>query len=132
MAERAATESWPNPANPDEGLAGFQAEIRAVAADLKGIFLHLAGLLTSLPSTADESSDEDLDDNPAPLLAARTAVLCGMTDHLSPLITGLRIAGGVEPAEAEPTAPALPDALLMSSEWWDDDPSADAEDEEVA
>lgn len=100
MTERAATESWPN---ADEELGDFQAELRAVVANLMWVFLYLAGLVTSLPLTSEETSDDDLDDSPAPLLEARTAVLCGMTDHLLPLIANLRLAADFETAEAERT-----------------------------
>ena len=98
---------------PTAPAGELRAELRAVAARLTDVFLHLADLATSLPVTAEESSMEDLADSPGAVVEIRTTILCGMADHLRPLIVDFLLAAGLRPAEVERAVPALPDALLL-------------------
>jgi hypothetical protein len=89
-------------------ITEVQAQLGLVADELRGTFFRLAGLVTSLPRTAQEASAQDLDEDTDRATTVRTAVLCVMTDHLQPAIHSLLAAASYRP---EATAPAVADFL---------------------
>ena len=57
-------------------VAEVQAQLGEVAGELKGTFFRLAGLIACLPSTAQEDSAQDLDDELDRATAVRSKVPC--------------------------------------------------------
>ena len=84
-------------------LAQVQEQMRQVADRLTGDFFLLAGLVTLLPRSPEEVSEQDLDEDPDPVTELRAAALCVMTDHLRPAIVDLLGAACHRPDLASPS-----------------------------
>lgn len=82
-------------------ITEVQAQLADIAGELKGTFYRLAGLVASLPRTAQEASAQDLDGDTDRATWVRTATLCVMTDHLQPAIQNLLAAASYQPGATD-------------------------------
>jgi len=107
-------------------LLEVQLELRGVAAQLSALFFHLAALASSIPLTLEETSHDDLDDEPPASVQIRSAILAGMHDHLRPLARDLLVAAGRGAAEAEGALPDLAEELVAAVAAGDEAPEGGA------
>lgn len=97
-------------------LAAARLQLRGVAGELTGMFFELERLLRAMGTSPEERSQEDLDDlRPSPAVELRTAILCGLQDHLQPLIRDFLVASGCAPAEVARATPVLAEELRLAA-----------------
>lgn len=97
-------------------IVEVQEQIRREAEVLQATFFRLAGLLTVLPRSSQETSPEDIDRDPDATTEVRAVTLCVMTDHLRPAVRDLLAAASYRPGEPSADAPDLFDQFYAMLE----------------